>query len=142
MNNPDSALLLFEQAKDLATQAIQKENRPKIKKALLQLHLSTAYNNIGFIHSIKGEILIALENYLKSMYIRKKIKNKELLSSSLINIGYVYYSLGDLPKALNFFIDALHTKEQLKDTNGIITAQNNIAHIYAIQKDYRKALLR
>ncbi len=139
MNNPDSAMLLFKQAKTFAEKALRKENTPKISK-ILNLHLSTAYNNIGFIHSINGDILKALDNYLKSLYIRKKIKNKERVASSLINIGYVYYSLGDLPKALDYFTKALKIKETLHDTAGIIIARNNIAHIYSLQKNNEKAL--
>ncbi len=139
MNNPDSALLLFKQARDFAAKALKRKYQEKIKNVLI-LYLSTAYNNIGFIYSIKGDILKSLDNYMRSMYLRRKINNKEKLSSSLINIGYVYYSLGDLPKALNYFTEALRLKEELHDTAGIIIANNNIAHIFSMQSNYEKAL--
>jgi serine phosphatase RsbU (regulator of sigma subunit) len=139
MNNPDSALLLFRQARDYASKKLETEQNGELKRGLL-LHLSTAYNNIGFIYSIKGDILKSLDNYMKSLYFRRKINNKNKISYSLINIGYVYYSLGDLPKALDYFTEALKLKEELHDTAGIIVANNNIAHIFSMQKNYEKAL--
>jgi tetratricopeptide (TPR) repeat protein len=54
------------------------------------------YNNIGSVYSGQGKVDLALENYLKGLEIKEKIKGKDSIdaASTLFNIGLAYKKQG------------------------------------------------
>lgn len=110
------------------------------EKNKLKKYLANALNNMGYIYDNQGDIPKALDNYHKSLNIRKEIGDKKGIANSLNNIGYIYDNQGNIPKALDFYHQSLNIREEINDKLGIATCFNNIGVIYNNQENIPKAL--
>jgi serine phosphatase RsbU (regulator of sigma subunit)/Tfp pilus assembly protein PilF len=99
-----------------------------------------AYNNMGVIYESEGNYEKALENYVASLNIKKKIGDKHGMANSYGNIGNVYDGKGDYDKALEKYGQALKLFEELGEKNGISNVYGNIGVIYGHQSNYVRAL--
>jgi CHAT domain-containing protein/predicted negative regulator of RcsB-dependent stress response len=116
-NDVQKALGLFEQAKQLFE--AHNDNRG----------LASSYNNIGVAFHSSGNIREALDNYLKSLPIRKA---EHQLSSEINlenNIGGIYDSFGDPHLALEHYQRALDLWRENKNRDKVPLGLNNVAKV-------------
>ena len=129
LNNPDTALIIWQMANDLAQGNLDNDSPPTLEKRYLSF-LANALNNIGYIYKNQGDIPLALEYYHKSLKIKEDIGNKKGIATSLNNIGYIYKSQGDIPFAMEYYHKSLKIEEELGNKSGIAISLNNIGYIY------------
>ncbi|PCH91756.1 MAG: hypothetical protein COB85_08780 [Bacteroidetes bacterium] len=149
MNNPDSALILFQKSHDLAEKNLTVGHQPTLQKKYLW-SLAEAQNNIGYIYNSQGNMPKALEYYLKSLKIKEEIGNssdealakagKKGIANSINNIGVVYLNQGNIPQALEYFRKSLVIREEIGDKEGMAISLNSIGLIYKSQGDIIHAL--
>jgi tetratricopeptide (TPR) repeat protein len=126
--NPDSTVLLVEQASKLAS-TLGYANGEAI-----------AYYNAGIGYTVKGDYSKAIENYLKALKISEELGNKQGQASDLSNIGIVYNIQGDYPNAIDYELKGLRMDELLGDKQGQAGDLCNIGDVYENEGDFPKAL--
>lgn len=117
-----------------------KTQEPKSTTIYFKKALSSALNNMGFIHMNKGGIPIALEYYHKSLKIDEEMGDKKGMAYSYNNIGVIHDNQGDFPLALDYYYKALKIREEIGDKKGMATSNNNIGGIYKNQGNMPLAL--
>ena len=118
-SNPDSSLILAEEAIELAQKLVYYEGEA--------LGLKT----IGIVKYDSGNFLEAEINFKKSMEIFKSSGDIRGLSNLQNNIGSVYRTVGDYPKALDYFINSLRNAQVVKDSQRIGTVYVNMGSVYS-----------
>ncbi|MBL7909647.1 MAG: tetratricopeptide repeat protein [Bacteroidia bacterium] len=138
--NPDTLVYLCEKGRLIAEKNISKYpvKHPSVRS--LKKSLSTALNNMGFYREEKGDILSALEFYLKCVKIDEELDNKEALGYSYCNLGVVYKHLGDVEAALEFYEKSLKIREEIGDKNGMADSYSNIGVVHQNHGDLETAL--
>ncbi len=126
--NPDTAILLCNQALELARKTDWKKGQ------------STAYRNLGVFNHLKGDYSNALSFYRRALSINEDINYKKGVAVTLGNMGSAYYFQGNYPKALKYYLKALEKNEELDRKNEIATYLGNIGIVYYAQGDYSKTL--
>ncbi|PCH99333.1 MAG: hypothetical protein COB85_00070 [Bacteroidetes bacterium] len=159
-NDPDTALILWQKALDLAQGKLLKDPLDPLLKKRYSYFYAEALNNIGYIYSRRGNVGTALHFYHKSLKINEEIGNssdpsaaragKIRVATSLNNIGSAYNTQGDIPQALTFYLKSLRVLEALGvspdsstakySSARIATSLNNIGYTYEAQGDIPKAL--
>ena len=86
---------------------------------------ASAYNTLGFIYYYFDDHQKRLQVNLKSLAIRKKIKDHDGYMRSLNNTGDTYLKLKDYGNALNYFKDCL--KHTQGNTRMLAVVNSNIA---------------
>ena len=99
-----------------------------------------AYNDIGVLYKVRGDIAEAKVNYSEALGIRREIGDERGVSQSLMNIGIIYKNLGDYADALEYQMGALTIKEKLGTSPELATSYQNIGVLYRHVKDYEQAL--
>lgn len=99
-----------------------------------------AHTTIGGTYWVELKYIDALNHYLTSLELAKKIKNKHLTANAHNNIGTVYDELGDYPKALDQYEKSLTIKLELNDKAGLATTYTNIGAIYNLEGKNAQAL--
>ena len=139
LNQPDTALLLWQKAYDICTGNLAVGHPVAIENTFSTL-LSEALNNMGHIYQNQGKIAKGLEFQLRSLKISEELGNKKSAASSLSNIGLVYHIQGDIAKGLEYFHKSLAINEEINDKSGMSTCLNNIGAIYYYQGNITQAL--
>ena len=109
-------------------------------KANILKYKADALNNIGFVHMNHGNNRGALDNFTKSLNLRKEIKDQVGIASSLNNIASIYRLLGNIDLALENYERALKIQEEINDKQGISISLNNLGVLWLNKNDYSKAL--
>jgi len=130
--NPDTALILYNQALEIAQGIASPTIRLK--------ETATAYYNIGIICKNKGNYEKALDYYLKALSIKEEIGDKKGMAESYINIGIIHTDKGNYEKALDSYLKALSIKKEIGDKNGMAVSFHNIGVIHHNKGDFEKAL--
>lgn len=138
LSDPDTVIPLCKKALAIIENNTKRKNL-KEKKAFVVIEAS-AFNNIGFIHKQRGEILMALEYYGKALKLFEDNNDKNGISTSLNNIGMIYNHQGDIPRALDHFERSLKIEEETGDMQSIGVSFNNIAGVYTALGEFTKAL--
>ncbi len=111
---------------------------------LAQQHLylmkAATYNNLGLLAMDKGDVMLCLEYYKKSLPMFESAGNKEFLANAYNNIGFVYENQGDIQRGMEYYFKSLKLREEIGDNFGIGESYNNIAYMYSSQGDKDKAL--
>lgn len=102
--------------------------------------LASSINNKGYFYSSKGDFELAINYYLESVKIQKKLNNLTSVGKTYNNIGRAYVQRGEVSKALDYYYLALKIFEPNNDIENIGLITNNIGLIYAEQEDYKMAL--
>lgn len=168
-SNPDSSLLLAQQAQTLSEKigfgkGICKANKiigiyyqinGDYTKALDYYFLSAAaakkindrrelgkvYNNIGNIYRNQGIYEPAYEYFVKSLHIDEFFGDSIGISASFNNIGVIFDDQGNDDKALEYYTKALEIRLKLGDKSLLGISYNNIGHVYQNNKDNKTALV-
>jgi signal transduction histidine kinase len=125
--NPDSAILMADQAMELA----RKHN---FRKGIALSYLTKGVALVG-----KGKYPEALRCHLEALRISEELKLKGLTGNNYNNIGIVYYSMGNYVKAIEYFKKALDIFKEYGHASMFHTLIN-IGDIYSKNKEYDKAM--
>ena len=126
-----------DRALKLSNKLVRDKNE-KIKKRGKK-GLADAYNNIGYLSIIQGNIPTALESFEKCIKIDEEINDKNGIATTLNNLATIYDSQGNIPKALEYYSRCLKLMEEIGDKKGISVSLHNIGLIYKNQGDLKKA---
>ena len=117
------------------------------KKANNTIGIIKTYNNIANIYKDKGELTLALENYLKAKELSEYSNNKSLINQINQNLAQIYFQLNYDKKAKELFLQDLKEFIQEKNYTRTATSVTGIAEIqlkhnkpYKAQKSIKKAI--
>lgn len=127
-NNPDSALLLYEQALKLSQQLNYTRG------------IISYYTNATYVYNILGNYDTALILNLKSVEIARAFGDPERLAACLGNVGATYISLQQHEKALEYQLQIIPLYEKLNNQIKLSTLYSNLSYIYSNIKQYKKAI--
>ncbi len=127
-NNPEKAIKYSEKALHLS----EKNNYDKGKAQSLDI--------FGIYHQYKGEYSEADSLYKKSLKIRKRMKNPNLITVSYNNLGVLNRLKGEYKKSEKYFIKASKICKQQNDSVFSAKIYNNIGLLYENIGKYDKAL--
>lgn len=127
-NNPDSALLLYEQALKLSQQLNYTRG------------IISYYTNATYVYNLQGNYDTALILNLKSVEIARAFGNPERLAACLGNVGATYISLRQHEKALEYQLQIIPLYEKLNDQIKLSTLYGNLSYTYGNIKQYKKAI--
>lgn len=125
----------------------EKDALPLARKALRMadsLHYERgqglAHMNIAIIQDIRGQYHEALENYLISMKLLRKVNDEFYLAHLLQNLGLFYSTQGNYRKAIEVTKQAADLT--LKNSGELSTSYNwsNLGHYYTQASEYDSAL--
>jgi two-component system NarL family sensor kinase len=108
-NNPDTALLLYEQALKLSEQINYTQG------------VIRYYTNATYVYNLKGMYDTALMLNLKSVEIARAFGDPERLAACLGNVGSAYMSMGQHEKALEYQLQIIPIYEKLNDRVNLST---------------------
>lgn len=128
LSNPNTALYFGTIGLNLAIDI-------NFKKGMAQL-----YNNIGIIHTYKGNFEKAIEFYFKYLKICEELGDKGGLADSYNNIGIIYKNKGDYDLAIDYYFKSLKIREFINDKKGMATSYGNIGILYKNKGNYDKSL--
>lgn len=134
-NNPDSAIMLAEQAVLLT-----KNSKTKITLTQLKKYKAEAYNVIGFAYYVKADNIKALSNGLQALQLYEEASHKQGIATCCANIASYYKQQSNYPVSLEYIFRALNLFESLKDKKGIANCYAIIGQIFLNQSKPSKAL--
>lgn len=124
----DSAFVYGNQALKLA----KKMNNPAA--------IGQAYSDLGAVYLAKGNLEMAKKQYLQSLAIRTKTKDREGMASNWSNIGGVYQRQRVLDTAMIYYLKSLRYFESSKNDKYIDFLKNNVGVLYEEMRNYPKAI--
>ena len=131
---------------DLA-QEYYKKAYASFKRCNSALGIIKTYNNIANIYKDKGELTLALENYLKAKELSETSDNKILINQINQNLAQIYFQLNYDKKAKELFLQDLSGFIKDKNFTRTATSVTGIAEIqlkhlkpFKAQKSIKKAL--
>jgi len=127
-NNPDSALVLYEQSLKLSQQLNYTRG------------IISYYTNATYVYNLQGNYDTALILNLKSVEIARAFGDPERLAACLGNVGSTYMNLGQHEKALEYQLQIIPLYEKLKDPIKLSTLYGNLAYAYGNIEQYKKAI--
>lgn len=127
-NNPDSALLLYEQALKLSQQLNYTRG------------IISYYTNATYVYNIQGNYDTALILNLKSVEIARAFGDPERLAACLGNVGATYISMRQHEKALEYQLQIIPLYEKLNNQIKLSTLYSNLSYTYNNIKQYKKAI--
>lgn len=114
------------------------KNHPLAK--VYMRYLAAAINNIGYLYSLKGDMLHALNYYHECLAIQKQINDKKGLATSLNNIGSIYNDQDDADKAYEYYLQSYTIQKEIGDMSGMAVSLINIGYYFDGKKETKKAL--
>lgn len=110
------------------------------KKTNNQINEARALTISGSIFDAQNNGRIAIEKYLQSLELSKRIKNKKGILSSNISLGLYFKRHNENTNALQYFLEANKIAGELKDSSSLFTTCINLGTLYEITNDKEKAL--
>lgn len=104
-------------------------------------YISSAYNGLGNLARISGDLNASLENFLKALDYSDAVKNKKWYADILTNVSGVYFESKNYQEALKKVFEAMEIYEELDDQDNISYAANLLAIVYQALGEYDKAYL-
>lgn len=101
----------------------------------LDRELGALYNNYGSVLSSLGQSDLAIENTLKSLAIRQKIKDNQGIASASLNLGDLYLRNGEFDKAKIYLDEGLKLAELYKADELRVNGYNNMSYYFAYNKN-------
>jgi signal transduction histidine kinase len=133
----DKSISILEKNQSLLQSNNQKSN---IQLIVIQKGIAQALETVGLIQFNKGDQKAGLENFNRSLNIRRQIFDHIGIASALNSIGMYHFYLGDNALALEYYQKSLKIREAMGDQKGMVSSLNNIAIIYNRQGDISSAL--
>jgi len=101
----------------------------------LKNELGALYNNYGSYLSSTGQIAEAIDNTLKSLLIRREIKDNQGIASSSLNLGDLYLKIGEYKIAKNYLDEGIILAEQFKANELRVSGYNNLSYYFAYNRN-------
>ncbi|MFS4447355.1 tetratricopeptide repeat protein [Maribacter sp. 2307UL18-2] len=117
-NNPDSAIITYNNAYELA------------KKAKLDFFAGKSNQYKGIVYSDMGKYDSAIYYYEKSKFYFIKNKNLKVVADVNVNIGNVHSLKADYTKTVTYYLKALHIYDSIKEPSSTLVAYGNLATIF------------
>ncbi|PCH98897.1 MAG: hypothetical protein COB85_00935 [Bacteroidetes bacterium] len=129
LNDPDTALVLWQKAHDIAKENLDSGPSSILEKKYLS-SFGEALNNIGYIYEHLGDIEKGLEYYRRSLEILKESGDKNGVATLFNNIAHIYYHQGDIEEALEYYNMSLKILEEIGDKKSMAGSLNNIGQVH------------
>lgn len=126
-NNPDSALLLYEQALKLSQQLDYTRG------------IISYFTNATYVYNVLGRYDTSLVLNLRSVEIAKAFGDPERIGACLGNTAASYMTLKRYEKSIEYFIQTTDIYEKLGDRNKLSTLYSNLSIVYNNTGQYEKA---
>ena len=123
----------------LIQSALAKKTNPEVKQSLKK-SLSEALNNLGYIHSQKGDLATSQDYHYKSLKVCEEIGYELGKAISYNQLGVIYEKLGEIETALDCYKKSLAISKRIGDDLNTAISYNNLGVIYSVKKDDSKAL--
>jgi adenylate cyclase len=122
------------------------ESAQKLQEAIhlaQKLHFvsgeASAWNGLGVVEEIRGNISQAIIHYKKALTLRKAINDRAAIASQYNNLGTAYEQAGDFDSSLVALKEGLRLAEELKDTNRIARLHLNMGGVFEEMGSYPEA---
>jgi len=101
---------------------------------------AAAFNNIGYNADNKGNVVKAIEYYVKALKLREQAGDKKGIAESTNNLGSLYSYQNDMPAAISYYEKAVKLYEEIGDIKGSTQSLNNLGNGYNNMDNYSKAI--
>ena len=128
LNNPDSAIVLYDSAARLAN-AI----RYKIGEG-------RSYNYKAIVKFEQGKYLEAKTSNLKAIPIFREIKYELGVAACLINLGNIELYLGNYDECMDYYIEGTGIYQSLNDSIRLMVTYNNMSSLFLHNQEAEKAV--
>ena len=108
---------------------LKSNNNPQEIKRLKRA-LSDAYNNLGYIETISGNLNDAIKFFKESIKYSNEIDNEKGTSDTYNNLGYIFNLKGEIDSAIAYYNKALFIRKKYNDSTGIANSYNNLGFLY------------
>jgi len=98
------------------------------------------FNNIAFVHVMRGELDLAIETHQKRVTIAKELGNKIGIGWTLSNLAWIYYQKGDYSRFYELTKERLLIYEELDNKFQIAGAYWSLGAYYSVIGEYDEAL--
>jgi tetratricopeptide (TPR) repeat protein len=102
--------------------------------------IGSSLDDIGKLHWLKGDYVLALEYTLRGLAIRRKLGDRRSIALSLNNLGLVHQDSGNTKGALEAFEHALHIRRDIGDLVGVSITLNSLGTVAQDMRDDERAL--
>ena len=126
-NDPDSALLLYEQALKLSQQLNYTRG------------IISYYTNATYVYNVLGRYDTSLILNLRSVEIARAFGDPERIAACLGNTAASYMTLKRYEKAIEYFLQTTDICEKLGDRNKLSVLHSNLNILYRNTGQYEKA---
>ncbi len=92
--------------------------------------LGSAWNTLGLVYRIKGDLVIAKNYLVKVARYKREAKNIKDFSNVLINLGVISMDEANYTQSLKYYTMALELKEIINDRKGMTVIYNNSGLVY------------
>ena len=100
---------------------------------------AAAWNGLGAVEEIRGNLASALGHYRKTLALRQAINDQTGIAALHSNLGNVYELLGQFEEALQAHRESLLLAEQLRDTVRIARSHFNLGGVFEEMGAYPEA---
>jgi len=99
-----------------------------------------AFNNLGVVAAIQGDIDQAMINYEKALTLRRELNDQKGVASLYNNLGNLQEEKGDYLGALENLQQSFVIRQQLRDTQRMARVLYNISYVHERMGNYPEAL--
>ena len=124
---------------DLALNCFEKALKIR-RKSNNKASIGVSLNNIGLIHSGRGNHVVALRYYKDSLKIKQDYKDHNGQAVTLDNIGCTYLSLGNICEALRYTNKSLALSNKIGNIENVAVALNSMGSIYLKARKFDEAI--
>lgn len=124
-----------DKARNYLQQSIQLSQQINFEKGTAQ-----AFNNLGVVAAIQGDVDLAMTNYEEALIIRRQLNDLKGVASLYNNLGNLHEEKGEYLPALKNLQESLAIRQQLKDTQRIARVLYNISYVHERMGNYPEAL--
>ncbi len=122
-------------ARQYLQESISLSEKINFKKGAAQ-----AFNNLGVVAAIQGDIEQAMTNYERALLLRQELNDQKGVASLYNNLGNLQEGKGDYLGALENLQQSLVIRQQLQDTQRMARVLYNISYVHERMGNYPEAL--
>lgn len=97
--------------------------------------LAAAYENLGGVHRVRGDLFAAEEMFWKSLTINEQLGQLKGVANAYARLGSIRHVQGDLARAEDMFRQSLALNEKLGRLEGIAHAYDEIGDVLIVRGD-------
>ena len=151
INSQEDLIRVYQTLSYICKEKEQYQDAITYQKRLLSLyqqkedfvHLTNAYNSIGFLYKRTGDLKVSLEYFNKGIELSRRAGaqlDNESEVALFINIGIAYTNLSFFSRAKEYYLRALRIREEEEDPVSKAHLHNHLASNYYISGKNAQAL--